>query len=307
MRVLIVASYRSYSRTGMAPFVSDQGEALASKGIDIRYFLVKGKGVSGYLKEQPLLKKLIKDFKPDIIHAHFGLCGLLANLQRKVPVVTTYHGSDINFQNSYRFSRFSIHLSKWNIFVSQKLADRAGVRRKYSIIPCGVDKSIFHPMNKVDCRKEMGLGLSGKYILFSKMFSDPVKNYPLAKDAVDLLPFEATLLEFNGYTREQAAKLMNAVDTVIMTSYSEGSPQFIKEALACGCPVVSVDVGDVKDIIQGTEGCLIVERNAYDISKALEYAIAFGKTSGPSMVSRFDNNLVTEQIMAIYDTVKNNY
>ena len=36
------------------------------------------------------------DFKPDIIHAHYGLSGLLANLQRSIPVVTTYHGSDIN-------------------------------------------------------------------------------------------------------------------------------------------------------------------------------------------------------------------
>lgn len=306
MKVLIVASYRAYSKTGMAPFVSDQGKVLFSNGIDIKYLLVKGKGVSGYLKELPSLKKSIRDFQPDIIHAHFGLCGLLANLQRKIPVVTTYHGSDINFKRSYRFSLFSILLSKWNIFVSQKLADKVGVRKKYSIIPCGVDTSIFHPMEKVECRKVMGLELSEKYILFSKMFSDPVKNYPLAKKAVDLLPFKATLLEFNGYTRVQAAKLMNAVDAVIMTSHSEGSPQFIKEAMACGCPIVSVDVGDVRDIILGTEGCYIVERNAYVISKALESAISFGKTDGPSKILKFDNNLVAEQIKIIYDTVKNN-
>lgn len=299
MKVLVVASYRGYSTSGMAPFVKDQGDVLERNGVSLRYFLVKGKGILGYLRSLKSLKKAIGDFNPDVIHAHFGLCGLLANLQRKVPVVTTYHGSDINCKNSFRYSKISLSLSKWNIFVSDKLAKKAKAKR-FSVIPCGVDFSVFYPMDKLECRNLLGLKKDGKYVLFSKMFTDPVKNYPLAKEAIDLLDDDVKLVEFVGYNREQAAALMNAVDAVIMTSKSEGSPQFIKEAMACNCPIVSVDVGDVKSVISNTPGCFVTSYCASEIANALSKAIVFGRTQGRENVSHLDNDFIVKQLMKIY-------
>ncbi len=303
MRVLIVASYRSYSTSGMAPFVKDQAEALGRVGISYQFFLVNGKGIKGYLSNFGLFKSAISSYKPDLIHAHFGLCGLFANLQRKVPVVTTYHGSDINTTVPYRYSKISILLSKWNIFVSEALANKAHVQNKYSVIPCGIDISQFYPMDKTMCRQKMGLSLYKKYILFSKMFTDPIKNYPLAKAAVDLLGNDVVLLEFVGYTREQSAVLMNAVDSVIMTSISEGSPQFIKEAMACSCPIVSVDVGDVKKIIADTDGCFIVDGNSIVIADALKKAISYGKTNGHLKMSSYNNVYIAHIIKTIYEHI----
>lgn len=115
MKVLIVASHNcgKYS-----PFVSEQAESTKKKNIQVDYFPVKGKGVFGYLKNRKELLKKIEKYHPDIIHAHYGLSGLLANLQREVPVVTTFHGSDIHSGGIWLLlSKICMYLSAFNIFV----------------------------------------------------------------------------------------------------------------------------------------------------------------------------------------------
>ena len=92
MKILIVAN----QNTGkMSPFVVEQMEALRKEGCVVDTYGVVGHGVLGYLKNLPALKEKIKECKPDIVHAHYGLSGLLATLQREVPVVVTYHDRDI--------------------------------------------------------------------------------------------------------------------------------------------------------------------------------------------------------------------
>ncbi len=319
MRVLVVCSYRDYAVDGIAPFIREQVNALRELGVRCEFYLIKGKGISGYLKEIPNIRKTIREYEPNVIHAHFGLSGLLANLAtRRVPVVTTYHGSDINNQSVYRYSKYAIRLSAWNIFVSTKNMEMAGEieGKKASLIPCGIDDTLFKPMNKEEARalltergkwkEERGT----KYVLFTKMFGDPVKDYPLAKAVVDRVNSEVELLEFIGYTREESALLMNAVDAILMTSKTEGSPQVIKEAMACGCPIVSVDVGDVKERITGIDGCYVAETRDPDklailLNKALSYR---KKTNGREILVEqgLSNNEVAIKIVKIYKNVCGN-
>lgn len=265
MKILIVCSKNSGR---IAPFITDQVEALQESGVNCEYFTVEGKGIKGYLLNLLPLWRKISVWKPDIVHAHYGLSGVLANLQRKVPVVTTYHGSDINNPKVRRFSKIAIRLSAWNIFVSQKNIQLSGVKKHFSLIPCGVDTTVFKPMDKAVCRQKFGFGPDEKLILFAGAFDNKVKNPELAMEAVTKIP-DARLLELKGYNRTQVAELMNAVDVCLMTSHTEGSPQFVKEALACNCPVVSVNVGDVEELLQGVEHCEIVEREADLISENL--------------------------------------
>lgn len=305
MRILIVCKYKDALPHNMAPFIWEQAEALSGQGITFRFFLVKGRGVGGYLKEISELKKVIKAFKPDIVHAHFGLCGLLANLQRKVPVVTTYHGSDINNPKTRRLSRIAIMLSAHNIFVSKRLVDIAKPKKNYSVIPCGINLDDYPVLDKVEARRLMNLDIKKKYVVFAGAFDNPVKNPQLAKEAVQLLP-GVELLELKGYSRRQVAHLMNAVDCFLMTSHTEGSPQVIKEAMACGCPIVSVDVGDVSSIISETAGCFITDRCAADIAEKIEMALKFeGRTKGREKIEQLGmaNNFVAHKLIDIYKTV----
>lgn len=303
MRVLIVCSYKNQYKSHITPFIEEQGYALQSIAkVEVDYFLINGKGILGYLRLLPKLKLKIKEFNPNIIHAHYGLSGVLANLQRKVPVVTTYHGSDINNPEIRRFSKIAIRLSAWNIFVSQKNIQLSGVEKRFSLIPCGVDTTVFKPMDKAICCQKFGFDPDEKLILFAGAFDNKVKNPELAMEAVAKIP-DARLLELKGYNRTQVAELMNAVDVCLMTSHTEGSPQFVKEAMACNCPVVSVNVGDVEELLQGVENCRIVERKADAISEDLNALLQISvRSDGNKKISEsgLASESVAEKIKGIY-------
>lgn len=307
MKVIVVCRYKENFEDHIAPFVGEQVNVLWGMGVEYRLFLINGKGVSGYLKQLKPLKDRIRQYKPDLVHAHFGLCGLLANLQRKVPVVTTYHGSDINDSKVLPFSKMAMRLSSWNVFVSQKILEIAQPKRKYTLLPCGIDISDLQRTSKDEARQRMHLNDAKKYILFSGAFDDAVKNAPLAHEAVALLQnSDMELLELKGFTREEVTLLMCAADALLMTSFTEGSPQVIKEAMACGCPIVSVDVGDVRERIKGVEGCYIAKTRApKELSELLSKVLAFeGKTNGLEklIADGLDNRQVAEKLMEIYKT-----
>ena len=308
MRILVVASF---NKGRFAPFIVEQVEALKKQGCVVDFFGLQGKGLQGYLRNLPLLKQKIKTFCPDVMHAHYGLSGLLANLQRRVPVVTTYHGSDINDKKVLPFSKMAICLSAWNVFVSRKTLVIARPKKKYILLPCGIDMSELQLTEKAEARRKMGLQDDRKYVLFAGAFDIAVKNAPLAKDAVACMQEGQTeLLELKGYTRDEVTLLMCAADAFLMTSQTEGSPQVIKEAMACGCPIVSVDVGDVRERVEGTEGCFVSDsRKPNDLANLLGKTFAFmGKTDGRKKIvaDGLDNQQVAKRLFEIYERVLGN-
>lgn len=306
MRILIVASY---NQGRFAQFILEQAEAIRNIGLEVGFYGVKGKGLWGYLSNLSSLKKEMIAFHPDVIHAHYGLSGLLANLQRKVPVVTTYHGSDINEKKVLPFSKIAMCLSAWNIFVSRKTMVIARPKnKKFSLLPCGIDLCEIQLTEKNEAIRQMGLDAEKRYVLFSGAFDNPVKNAPLAKETIKLLHDERVeLLELKGYSREQVNMLMCAADAFLMTSFSEGSPQVIKEAMACGCPIVSVDVGDVKERLEGVEGCFVsTTYDAHELAGLLKKALSFeSRTNGCDklMADGLDNRNVAQQLVGIYQKV----
>jgi len=302
MKVLVVARYKNNIR-GCAPFVEEQVAALERRGINCKLYPLHGKGIVGYLRETFAFRREIQTFKPDLIHAHYGFCGLFTNLQRRVPVITTFHGSDINESILRKISKIAIRFSAFNIFVSQGLIDIAKPTKDFELIPCGIDLEDYPFVEKTEARKRMGLNQEGKYVLFSGAFDEPGKNASLAKAAVAMLP-GVELLELCNYSRQEVALMMQCADAFIITSLLEGSPQSVKEALACGTPIVSVDVGDVKDRIKGIEGCYLTERNKEDLSAALEKAMAFGKrTQGRTALinSMLTNDNIASRIAEVYE------
>lgn len=302
MKVLIVASY---NESFYAPFIVEQAQALQQSGVEVDYFGVVGKGIKGYLKALFSLQKKIKEFQPDVIHAHYGLSGLLANLQRKVPVVTTYHGSDINAPSILCFSKWAMRLSKWNIFVSQRNLDIAQPKKKFSLLPCGVDMENFTPRSKQEARKALGWDMKQRYVLFAGAFDKIVKNAPLAQQTVALLK-GVELIEMKGYKREQVANLFYASDALLLTSFSEGSPQVVKEAMACNCPVVSVDVGDVAERLYKVENSYVTTSNSHELAKYLNKIFETNqRTNGRNLLlqQHLDNSVITQKLIAIYSKV----
>lgn len=306
MRVLIVASY---NKNRFAPFVVEQAESLQQAGCEIEWFGVQGKGIIGYLNEIPQLRKAIQEYQPDIIHAHYGLSCLLANIAtRRVPVVSTYHGSDINLPKIRPLSKMAMRLSAWNIFVSKRNMELVGAieGKKCSLNPCGVALSEGQLQTREEARKMLGWNTDAKKVLFAGAFDNTVKDPELAKRAVALLD-ETELIELKGYSRKEVNQLMCAANCLLMTSKTEGSPQVIKEAMACGCPIVSVDVGDVAERTTGIDGCYIVSsRESEELASALTKALVFkGKTHGRERIIELGltNEQVACRIMKIYEDI----
>ena len=252
---------------------------------------------------------MIKEFRPDIVHAHYGLSGLFATLQKKIPAIVTYHGSDIHKGGLILFlSRIAMYKAVWNIIVSNPLCKIANIKRNVSVIPCGAYEKMFVPMNKEVVRAKLGWGKSEKVVAFAGAFDREVKNPQLAKDAIHVIS-DARILELKGYSRKEVNFIFNAVDCLLMTSHNEGSPQVIKEAMLCGTPIVSVDVGDVKDVCGLTEGTYICKATPQDIAASLNKAFTFGKrTDGRKRIIQLGltNELVAKKILAIYTNILDN-
>lgn len=342
MKILIVASDK---QGRFAPFIEEQITALQACGVEIIRYGVTGKGITGYLRELPTLRRLIRAERPDLIHAHYGLSGLLANLQRRIPVVTTYHGSDINVPSILRFSKIAMRLSAYNIFVSARSASIAlglcapssdlkeGATKKNTLLPCGVNLTDDQLQSRAEARKALGIAEKEQIVLFAGAFNNAVKDPTLAHEAIEKVnqiiiqsrkevDLRETLLilssnktlphanekielkELRGFNRPQVNQLMCAANCLLLTSKTEGSPQVIKEAMACGCPIVSVDVGDVAERVSGVDGCYVVPtREPKDIAEALQKAIAFeGKTKGRERIIEMglSNEQVAKQLMEIY-------
>lgn len=305
MRVLIVAS----SNNGpFSPFVVEQIQALCQQGVEIDTYGIVGKGLLGYLRNINGIRRKICEFQPDLIHAHYGLSGLCAIFQRKVPVVTTFHGSDIHSGGwVLRLSQLTIRLSAYSIFVSKRLKELSGTHLdNICIMPCGIDFDTIQEIPQSEAKKKMKC--KKKFVLFSGSFTNSVKNPDLAMTAMEKVS-GVELTELSGYNRQEVNLLMNAADCLLMTSHREGSPQVIKEAMACGTPIVSVDVGDVKEVIGNTKGCFIAEYDANDIAEKIELALVFkGKTNGRQRIIDLglSNNLVAKRLISLYNNVLKN-
>lgn len=308
MKVLIVANYNS----GDYPsFVKEQVKDVIPLGVEIDYFGVKGKGVLGYLRNLKFLKSKIKAFAPDIIHAHYGFCGLLANLQRRIPVITTYHGSDIHSRGFILcLSRIAIKMSAYNLFVGQHLVDILRTKPENTrVLPCGIDLDIVKPICNVEARRQLGWDFKKKYILFSSTFSRTIKNYQLARQSVDLAG-DYELVELKGYTREEVNLVMSASDLLLMTSFREGSPMVIKEAMACNCPIVATNIADIALLVDNVYNCFVTSFEPAEIAQKINQVIIDGRrTNGRAKIELMglDNKNIAKELFRIYSIVMEKY
>lgn len=173
------------------------------------------------------------------------------------------------------------------------------------MLPCGIDLNKFNFIEKVHARSVLSWENNLKYIIFAGAFDNHVKNYWLAQKSVEILN-DVCLIELKGYSIDMVTQLLYAADAFLMTSFTEESPQVIKEALACGCPIVSVDVGDVAEVIKGVEGCFIADRMSEDIANKLRLAFDFKeRTKGRERIVEcgLTNDIVAKKLIDIYKRV----
>ncbi len=314
MNVLFISS--GNSSYGIVPFIKVQGESLIENGINLEFYTVKGKGVSGYLKNLKNIRKISKNH--DIIHAHYGFIGLLVFIAfTGKPVVLSVMGSDAygNFDKNGRrktasylgmfLTQLAILFSKAIIVKSVNLFKYIPFKNKTFIIPNGVNFTKFKTLNANSCKDELQVDKNKKNILYLADPKNPRKNYKLIQDAMKLVETSNVSL-INPYPikHKDFVKYINASDVFVLTSFNEGSPNVIKEAMACNCPIVSTDVGDVENVIKNTKGCFISSFDPKDFAANIDKALLFNKrTTGRADIQHLDSNVIAKRIIDIYKTL----
>jgi teichuronic acid biosynthesis glycosyltransferase TuaC len=299
-------------------FIKRQVDYLRAAGVEVDIFRFDGgrkpwRYLMAWMRLQARLMMTRKRY--DLVHAQFGQNGLLA-LPKRLPLVVTFRGSDLQgiVGRDGEITR-SGRILQWLSRLVARRADAVVVVSAHmkaylppwidaAVIPSGLDLDLLRPHPQAEARRQLGLPLDRPLVLFAANPSLPRKRYPLARAAVDLLAQRqpVDLVVAWGVPHKEMPIYMSACDALILTSVHEGSPNVVKEALACNLPVVSVDTGDVPERLRDVPGCELCENDdPATIAAALERVLTRReRINGRATVEHLDEKLLAQQMINVY-------
>ena len=304
----VTNTYPTAKMPGDSPQILDQIEALKARGVQVDTLYVdRYKGIKGYIAAAWKIFLLsFQSKKYDLIHAYYGHCGFLARLQVRYPIIVTFLGSDLLHHRDGAIGKVVARLADGIIVQSEEMK-RVSKRDDASIIPFGVNLNLFKPSPMEDVRHELGLAVNEKLVLFPWNPARAVKRVDLIQEAIQIVQQRAgqvRLLPVFDQPHETVAKYMNACNAMILASDHEGSPMALREAMACNLPIISVDVGDVREIIENVEGCYICDREPSGIAAKLSLALERqSRTNGEQVIRQKDAAWSADQVLMLYQSV----
>ncbi|MGM0591279.1 MAG: glycosyltransferase [Halobacteriota archaeon] len=260
--------------TGRRPFFDGQVAALEAAGVECTVCTVPGehrvenpRSALDYARYYPRVLSALDDH--DVVHANYGLTGPFALAQPKRPVVVTLWGTDLMGEYPWlrQLSRLSARLADATVLPSRRMALALG--RPYSHVPFGVDTDLFAPSPRAKARERVGWDTDAPVVLFPYAPTRPEKDFSRAETVVSRLDGEVELRVVEGVAHEEMPDYMNASDALLVTSRRESGPMVVKEAAACGLPVVSTDVGFVADV-PGTRVCRTTDELVAELQIVLD-------------------------------------
>jgi teichuronic acid biosynthesis glycosyltransferase TuaC len=243
-----------------------------------------------------------------------GVVAALLARSFRCPFTVTLRGSEPVFAG-YRYRRrviqWALRRADAVIAVSEPLRDFAislGVDpSRVHTIPNGIDRNLFFPRDRSACRTKFGIASSDQVIACAGELIE-AKGHHLVVRAVDTLvregrniqlfiaggisrggaPFEKQIrriiadlglesrVRLLGWTpSDTLAELMSAADVFCLASFTEGWPNVVNEALACGAPVVASNVGAVPDMIPAPDyGSIVPPKNQLALTGTLRGALS---------------------------------
>ena len=320
MRVLIMtAMYPTAENPAFGSFVRTQAESLKRAGLGVEVLALRGSNRKLiYPKGVLQLRNLLRWGSFDLVHAHYGFVGMVARTQWKVPVVVTYHGDDLLgtvMEDGKKASWSSLVVAAGKklaqhvdaaIVQTPQMASKL-TKSNVFVIPHEVDFTVFFPTERLQARAMLGLKADRKYLLFAANPQIPVKRFPLAKAVADWLARRDSSIELlvvSRETQERLALYMSACDALVFPSYQEGSPNVVKQAMACNLPIVATDVGDVRQVMGKTKGCYVCNPSVTEFAARLREILSYPKrTEGRENIRHLDSCSVSERIIEVYERV----
>ena len=290
IRVLMVTTeWPSDNIPSAVPFLVRDVDLLRKHNliVDVLHF-TGGKNPYNYLRATLQVMKKLRLVKYNVVHAQWGQSAIPVFFS-SLPLITTFRGSDLfgitNKNGNYTLMGALLKLvskvvairSDYVILVSNRMLPLVSKKRNVTVLPSGINLNLFSPGSKDEARKKLQIDPIKKVILFGGDINRPDKRYHLARKAKEILDLDLPVELLTAKVDHSEMPIFyRAADVLLMTSKHEGSPNMVKEALACNLPVVSVDVGDVKERINGLPGCFICESdNPEEIARALKSSLTY--------------------------------
>ena len=326
MKVLAVTNmYPTATCPAQGTFVERQIESLRPLvDIELMHIDRMESGRGEYAHVRARMKEAISETRPDLIHLMYGgaLAALAATAAQNLPFVLSVCGSDLlgDPQRSWKrraFGKATVLATKLAalradaiIAKSQQLASRLPVlvpAGKIHVIPNGVDLDRFRPLDTAACRERLGWSDKEFHVLFTGDPANETKRYvdaQLAMERLNARGVPARLQLMRGVSHEQVPVWLNAAHVLLLCSLHEGSPNIVKESLACECPVVATNVGDVAERLLGMEGCYVVNRDVDNFASCLEKVFRSGsRLCSRNKMMAISLPAIAQRIATIYQNV----
>ena len=330
MRVLVVTNlYPTATAPTKGTFVRKQVEALRKAGVDVSLLHAdreaRGRGV--YLRLRGAVRRAVADSQPDVVHVMYGgvMAALVTASSTIGPVVVTFYGSDLLAGNAktrgltrmsslagVRASCYAALHASEIVAQSQVLADALPEqvdRSRVWIIPDGIDLEEFVPHDRLECQQALGWDPTAKHVLFPSARTVVAKRFELAEAAMGRLISAGRVVqlhELKGVPHAEVPTWLNASNLVVLTSTHEGSPNVVKEALACNVGVVAVDVGDVRERLKDIPGCFIAAATPDDVAAKMALALEHDRVPGRKRMEELSVGRIAERIIEVYEAAVGN-
>lgn len=260
VRVLVVTNFMPDAGAPQrGRWVRDQVDEVRKRGVEADLFAFPP-GRGEYLPATRRLRALLRRERFDLVHAHYGLAGWVAQLAGAKPLIVTFHGTDVRHHLVGHLSRRLAWRCDLVAGVSRALFEPEDGRPGLpavpgsAVLPCGPDLERFEPLPRAEARQALGLPTDGRFLFFPANTLRPEKRADRATEL--MLACEGELLAGGSIEPDEMPLWMNAANAVVVTSDYEGFGMAAIEALACNVPVLSTPVGIAPYAVGGVAGCL---------------------------------------------------
>lgn len=317
--VLMVSNHwevkTNWSSAGV--FVDRQIDSLRKAGVKISTFDI---GASHspirILKRWWELRRTVQRLHPDLIHAQYGTYVSFVAAFAGKPLVISFCGNDVQPGASvprlrmylgFLLSNLAALRARVLICKSEELREALWWRRNRAVvIPNGVDLNLFRPGSQEAARHELGWDIGPPIAIFSVGRDPKMKGLDLVKRAMDLVRSHVPDCKLHVIAKVEPDRMplyYRAADVLVCASTREGSPNVVKEALACDLPVVSTPVGDVAERLRGVYPGAVVSREASSIGDALVQVLRKRqRCNGRGRVAHLGLDHIAKRVLQVYQS-----